>query len=303
MSVTEKVPRTATRLSFKDSLKSALPVQWHARMRSLGRLRMITKLRVLAYSDVTLRDVRWEHVRYVLWDPEVESHTYDVANVDELAEFLADLLGCDVGTARRYLDEGVRDVEFDERWRSRLGRRLDLKSRAMLGNRLLWWGLVRILKPALCVECGVYNGLGSLVLLRALELNTEEGHPGELMSVDADPASGWVVPPRLADRWELIEGTTADVLGPTLLGRRVDLLVHDTPHTAENAEHEFGLALSHRAARTVLLDSSGGRTGVLQRLCEEQGGRYARFVDVPSNHFRRGSGTGVGLFTEPEAPC
>lgn len=281
---------------LKAALKKTLPADWQSRARRLSRLRWRTKVDVLQYSGVRLRALRWEHVTYVLWDPEVESHTYDVANVEELARFIADRTGADVHDVRAHLDEGVRDPEFTERWKRRLGRRFDVKSRMMLGNRLLWWGLVRTLKPALCVECGIYNGVGSLVLLRALELNAREGFPGELISVDSDPSMGWVVPESLTPRWSKIDGMTSEVLDSALAGRRVGLLVHDTPHTYENAHHEFSVALAHAGSPMVLLDSAGGRTGALQELCRQHGGSYSFFQDLPANHFRTNCGTGVGWF-------
>lgn len=287
--------------SVKRHVKAVVPPGCHAFVRRLNRLRWMTKADVLRYSGVGLRDVRWPHVRYLLWDPEVESHTYDVANVEEMADFLAQLLDHDADEVNRYLREGVDDPEFTERWRRRYGLRFDLKSRLMLANRLLWWGLVRTAKPEVCVECGSYSGLGSLVLLRALERNAEEGSPGRLISIDADPTAGWVVPQRLRAGWTTITGTTSDVLEDALDGVEVSLLIHDTPHTRENAEIEFSTALRHAGEHLILLDSSGGQTGVLQSLSRASGGRYTHFRERPANHFRTSSGTGVGYVRRSDA--
>lgn len=282
---------------LKATLKRKLPLDWQAKARRLSRLRWLTKVEVLRYSRVSWRDLRWEHLKYVAWDPEVESHTYDVANVDEMAVFIAELTHSGVDLVRAHLAQGINDPEFNERWKRRLGWRFDVKSRVMLGNRLLWWGLVRTVKPRLCVECGIYNGVGSLVLLRALELNTYEGHPGELVSVDSDPSMGWVVPDYLQARWTKVAGITTEVLETALEGREVGLLIHDTPHTYENAHHEFSVALNHPASPMILLDSSGGRTSALAECSQERGGQLGYFRDVPANHFGISSGTAVGYFS------
>jgi hypothetical protein len=63
-----------------------------------------------------------------------------------------------------------------------------------------WYAVVRALKPQLIVETGIKQGLGSLVLLAALERNAGEGGSGRLISFDIDPFSGWVVPQRLRAR-------------------------------------------------------------------------------------------------------
>ena len=49
---------------------------------------MVAKYRVLRYSGADLLDP--VSLRYLLWDPEVESHSFEIGNVDEMvAECLA----------------------------------------------------------------------------------------------------------------------------------------------------------------------------------------------------------------------
>lgn len=284
---------------LKERVKNVLPRGWRARVRRLSRLRWLTKIDVLRYSGVGWSDIRWAHIAYVAWDPEVESHTYDVANVAELAEFIADLVGVGSRQVLDHLEAGIADPCFNRQWRRRMRYRFDVKHRAMLGNRLLWWGLVRTTRPELCVECGIYNGFGSMVLLRALQLNADDGHEGALIGVDTEPSRSWVVPPELAENWTTVVGRTTDVLDSALQGRAVGMLVHDTPHTFDNAHHEFAVAIRHASTPLVLVDSSGGHTTALADLCRAHGGRYAVFQDVPANHFRTSSGTAVGYFPAP----
>jgi len=174
--------------------------------------------------------------------------------------------------------------------------RFDVKQRVQLANRLIWWGLVRIMRPRLVVECGIYTGVGSLVLLRALERNRAEGHPGELVGIDFDPTMGWAVPAELSANWTTVTGMTSDVLEESIGDRRVDILIHDTPHTYENQMHEFSTALAHAADCLVLIDASGGQTLALQELCSQNNGRYRHFRESPKDHFYPGNGSGIGIF-------
>ncbi|HEY3491322.1 MAG TPA: hypothetical protein VGK43_00120, partial [Solirubrobacterales bacterium] len=185
----------------KTRLKEAVGPQWQARARALSRLRWFAKYRLMRRTGARLRDNFRRNLVYVLWDPELESHTYDVDNIGELADFLAAELGADRERVLGYLREPEDDPVFNEEWARRMRFRFDVKRRAQLANRLIWWGIVRTLRPELVVECGIFNGVGSLVLLRALERNRAEGSPGQLISIDSDPTMGWAVPPELEKQW------------------------------------------------------------------------------------------------------
>lgn len=281
---------------LKSRVKETVGPKWQARARALSRLRWFAKYRVLRHCGQRIRDNPRQNLAYVLWDPELESHTYDVANVDELAGFLAQEFGVDRERALGFLREPEADPVFNADWRRRMRLRFDVKHRVQLANRLIWWGIVRSLRPQFVVECGIFNGVGSLVLLRALGRNREEGAPGELLSIDSDPTMGWAVPPELERDWKTVTGLTSDVLESCLEGRRVDLLIHDTPHTYENQMHEFSTALRHPADLLVLIDSSGGQTPALEELCSTRGGRYRHFRERPKAHFYPGNGSGIGIF-------
>lgn len=285
----------------KAVLKRVLPWQWQAAIRRGGRLRWLTKLDVLRYSGISWRNLERHHLAYLLWDPEVESHTYEVENVDEMVEVLATALGASPEIVAGHIEEAATDPVLTTEWSRRMAWRFDAKRHLLLGNRLLWWGLIRTLRPSVVVECGSYHGVGSLVILRALQRNAEEGDEGRLISIDVDPSSGWVVPEGVRSRWTRVQGLTTEVLGPVVRDLQVDLLFHDTPHTVENARHEFTTALAAAADPLVLADGSGGVTGVLEELCTTRGGSFHRFVDRPLRHLGVGDGVALGWFgTRPE---
>lgn len=71
------------------------------------------------------------------------------------------------------------------------------------------------------METGVRYGLGTMVILRALERNAQEesDHHGKLISFDPDPNGGWMVPERHAPHWTWVRATTRDALDANLRGR------------------------------------------------------------------------------------
>jgi predicted O-methyltransferase YrrM len=278
------------------TLKRMIGPQWRFRAHRLGRLRWATKYRLMRgfNANVGLRS----KLAYVLLDPEIESFSYELDNEPEVIAALAAALGRPVDELAAYAAETHRDPELNEVLARRLRWRFDVKRRMPLGNRLAWYVIARARKPALVVETGIYLGLGSLALLRALERNAEEGCPGELMSFDSVATAGSIVPERARPGWNRIVGSTRDLLPSAVENRRVDMLFQDTPHTEENQRFEFGAALSNAGESLLLLDASGGTSPTLVKMCEESGGSYHRIPLRSHQHIYPGVAITFAVFEE-----
>lgn len=276
------------------ALKRLVGPEWRFRAHRLGRLRWWTKFQ-LARTFQT--DVGWfTRAAYVLFDPEIESFSYQLENEVAAISSLAAALGRPVDELSAYAAETRTDPEINQLLTRHLRWRLDVKHRPPLGNRLAWYVIVRAGKPRLIVETGIYLGLGSLTLLRALERNAEEGHPGELMSFDTIASAGSVVRKSMRRGWRRILGTTQEMLLPALDGHSVDILFQDTPHTEENQRFEFEAALTHAAPRLLLLDASGGKAPTLRAVCSEHGGAYHEVPMPSSGHIYPGVAITFAVF-------
>jgi Methyltransferase domain len=245
-------------------------------------------------TDVGLR----HRLVYVLLDPETESFSFEPANEQEIVAGLAVALGRPREELAGYAAETREDPELGELLRRHLAWRFDAKRRQPLGNRLAWYLIARAVKPELIVETGIYQGLGSLVLLRALERNKQQGSPGELMSFDINPRAGGLVRAQARQHWQRFVGSTHELLLPALEGRRVGMLLQDTPHTVENQRFEFGAALSHAAPTLVLVDGSGRPSPALEQLCAEHGGVQHRVPMRSRNHIYPGAEVRFATFEE-----
>lgn len=262
----------------------------------LGRFRFLLKARRVREEGARFRDDPFTIAKFVLLDPETHSYSYDLGNTDELVEFASAQLGAERSDVRAWLAELDADPELHAELRRRTRGRIDAKRRMPLGNRLLWYVVVRAVKPRLIVETGIWDGLGSLMLLRALERNAGEGAEGRLLSIDIDPEAGWLVPSQLAGRWEPVVGDILTDLGPALGDRRVDVFIHDSVHEEDFQHFEFGLALEHAAERLYVLNPNGEELGVLRELASRSGGSHALFVERPAGHFYRPPGTALARF-------
>jgi hypothetical protein len=262
----------------------------------LSRFQWAAKRRTLKHYGVSLRERPRQYLSYLLVDPELANFTYDLVNEDELAGWLASVTGEPRARVDELLAELKDDTEFERMVRGKLRRRrLNHKARPMFGRRAGWYVVARLRKPETIVETGIHDGLGSALLLRALERNAAEGSPGELISVDIEPAAGWVVPDELKTSWSRRIAPSPGVLPGAIGDRRVEMFIHDSDHTYECERAEMDIALARKGDGLALISDNSHATTALKDICKEMGIEYGLFMERPARHFYPGAGIGFGL--------
>ena len=134
----------------------------------------------------------------------------------------------------------------------------------------LLYALIRIIKPSVIIETGVFDGLLSSIILSALKKNNH----GFLHSIDlpanstllehwkddlppdwktlSDPwrqlppgkQSGWMIPTELRDRHEIIIGDSKVMLEKICNKHKpISLFIHDSLHTYRHMTFEFEKAI------------------------------------------------------------
>jgi Methyltransferase domain len=279
---------------IKSQLRDLAPA-WQDRLRRLSRLRWLEKSRVARRYGASLRKNPVAIARYILLDPELGDFSYDLDNEGELVEFLAHIFDVDRVEVAGYVAEAHAAPTLTSELNARVRWRIDVKRPVKLSARVLWYAVARILKPRLIVETGIKHGLGSLVLLTALERNAEEGSAGRLISFDFDPCSGWMVPARLCSNWQPVFASTYDALDATLDGEEVDLFVCDTPPEYEIESFELHGAMRHAAPGIVLLSAGGDRNRALPELTAASGGVYHYFAERSRHPVFPGAGVGLAV--------
>jgi hypothetical protein len=277
-------------------LRARLPRHWRRRLGQLSRLRWLRKARIARSYGASLRRDPLTVLGFVLLDPEVDTFTYELENEHELVNVTARALGVAPKRIATLFDEAREDPALGRELTGRVRWRFDFKRRVLFGRRYAWYAIARELKPEVVVETGIKDGLGSVLLLRALQRNTEEGAPGRLISFDLYPDKGWLVPERLRTRWQPIFASTLEALAPALEGQQVGMLVHDSDSSYETAAFEYRTALAHAAPRLALVAGTAHHSDALPDLCAERGVPYFHFHDRPRRHVSPGSSTGVGIF-------
>ena len=165
------------------------------------------------------------------------------------------------------------------------------------------FAIARLLRPDHIVEAGVSSGVSSAHFLAALRRNrrgrlhsidlpTRQRGPtlarGEsAVAVPPGHGTGWAVPERLRDRWDLRLGPSQELL-PRLVGELdgIALFLHDDLHTPAQLTFELETVRPKLVPGAVVLADNTVWTG-------EAFPRFAR--QVGSRVERRGRGDLVGL--------
>ena len=258
--------------------------------RYVRRLRWFHKARSVRRSGKSARR-NW---RFVLTSPEPDNYTYEIANEPDLATWAATVIGCDLDLARTFVDEPHRDGALIARLRSATaGRWLWTKRLPPFGKRVGWYAVVRGLRPRLVIEIGAHDGLGSLLLLRALELNQAEGWPGRLVSFDVNRTAGWLVGDH--PLWHLRLQSSQDGMGQVLAASGpLDVFIYDGWHTYDAEYADLRTAAAHLSPQGALLSDDAQVTRALRDLCQNLGFGYLEFQEVPVEHFYPGAVLAAG---------
>lgn len=222
---------------------------------------------------------------YLLVDPELSNFTYDIANRDELAMFVAEVSGCDANTAHDYIVELDADQEFSAALAEILASHPHQKRPAMYGRRLGWYAIVRALKPRLVFETGTSNGLGAAVLGRAIQRNGV----GRAITFDIKDWTGWLIPEGLPV--ERVIGDAAVML-PETVARcgSPDLFVHDSDHSYAHELREFESL--YKPGMLCLTDNAHATTA-LADFARSRGLAFTYWRERPLAHWYPGSGIGA----------
>jgi hypothetical protein len=167
-----------------------------------------------------------------------------------------------------FISEAADDYELANHLNGELGKGGRI-SYIQISSPFELYALTRVLKPKHVVEIGVSAGVSSAYFLRALERNKA----GKLHSIDLPEqevgrksrskiswalpngkSSGWAVPKHLRVRWNLLIGSSGEVL-PHLINEldSVGLFLYDVPYTMESAIADFEIADTKLGKGSVVL--------------------------------------------------
>ena len=114
-----------------------------------------------------------EFFKYIFFGNEITNFTYEINNHNEIIHTINNITKCDykkIDALMKELDFSNTELKnfFSERFYN------DFKSKNIFGRRYIWYLLVRIIKPKIVIESGIFQGLGSALLSFALYMNNKD---------------------------------------------------------------------------------------------------------------------------------
>jgi predicted O-methyltransferase YrrM len=255
----------------------------------------LKKIAVLSLYPAAVRRRPLAAAHYLLHDRETDNFTYDIANAGELARFLSLCLKRNQALVEQYFRELENDVSLGEELNAKLRRRRDRNWSARFGRRLGWYSLVRITKPRLVIESGVHDGLGSSVLLSALQRNTTEGKPGRLIGIDHDSRAAWLIPARLLHLFTLVSEDSLRALESIERTQTMDLFIHDSDHRFAHELAEYQIVDAGLSDRAILLSDNAHTSTALKQFSDQRDRVFDYWSEETKGHFYPGAGIGLSL--------
>jgi len=193
-----------------------------------NRLRWLRKL-----HDVRLtakkhgrRTNRWATLLFVLWSPELHSHTFRLKNKFAVAEQVASFLQASNADTLMLHDE-FRIFETDRKLtRKSLVHFCVCRLRPPLDRCFAVYCLVRLWKPSVVIELGVHHGVLGMCIEHALVMNGGGVYEG----VDTNPRAGWL----LKGKIHIADGSYHLARRAGSNERTLALLMHDSRQCDES---------------------------------------------------------------------
>ncbi len=207
------------------------------RIRGLNRFRWLQKLRIVKAAGASLKSKGV--ITHLLWSPEVHTEGYSLVTDGQWSHQMSSFLN----VTETNIQEIVKELKTDTALMHSISEvtkfHWESPRYPKIGRYITPYVMIRILQPKQIVELGCHFGLGSVVMLRALERNSEDGFLGELISIDLNPSNAWL-PKRLNySNWNFINGFSTQVLAKTEFPPKTDFLVLDTAPDANLTRNEL----------------------------------------------------------------
>jgi hypothetical protein len=262
----------------------------------IGRV-LLVPWRLWCALKTTMKPV-WTGIRWAFVSREHYNYTYNLQPMS--VEYLVALLSVITGKSQREISGYIHEAEGDQRLKDHIiGETMKSPERHVadaevrFGRRLGWYALVRALKPRVVVETGVDKGLGSCLLVSALQRNAAEGQPGKLIGIDINPNAGYLIQPPYDQPCQMVY---ADSLA-TLAGLKesVDVFIHDSDHSPEFETKEYESVTSKLSPQAVVVSDNAAHTDRLLRWARGTGKEFLYYAEKPAGHWWPGEGIGVAF--------
>lgn len=265
----------------KKSVKNFKPI----------RILLRLKYALTYYVEPLAHVIRWSTK-----DTENHNFLYPLSelNSKHLIHFIANTFSIPVAMSQLYFNEISTDELLTQNLLKKM-RQINGKkdSFPFFGRRIGWYMIVRILKPRVIFESGVFEGLGAAVVISALKRNQAEGFQGKYFGTDITLGSGSLLSLEDFDFGQVIIGDSAWVLKH--FDKEIDLFISDGDHAIEFEWSELNELNNKLAKHSCVISDNSHNSNVLAEWSIQHDRQFFFFKEIPEMHWYPGAGIGVSL--------
>lgn len=275
-----------------------MSTKWVSKLKQSG-LRNFFPVRVLYRLSIlwkTLAPILKNGLRWLPARTENSNFYYELS-ANNRAD-LASTLGFVFETEPRVFEAYFREILQDEELRNHLltwkQKNPSIRDSTMaIGRRVVWFAIVRHIRPRLVVETGVYHGVGACVIAAALQRNAEDGHQGRYIGTELNPNFGWMFSGPYQKFGRILFGDSVTSL--SALDGPVDLFINDSDHSSEYEREEYVTIGPLLSPTGVVLGDNCDVTLELNEWSRKEGRRYLFIPEYSQGHWFPGGGIGLSI--------
>ena len=215
-------------------------------------------------------------------------------NINDLSHLVSVITDKPFSQIQGYMDELKSDLDLRNHISSIFKNDSDMRdAKVGFGRRYGWYAIIRATQPKTVLETGVHQGVGAVLICRALARNTSEGAPGEYIGVDIDPYAGVLLKGEYANYGRLIISDAIKAIDS--LDLKVDLFISDSDHNERYEQLEYHHIQNKLSSNAIILADNSHATQALANFSLTANRKYIFFKEEPKDHWYPGAGIGISI--------
>jgi hypothetical protein len=266
--------------------------------RKIKDLRFIIFIRRFLYGKKYVNIVKRGFRKWLFTSKEDTNFTYKLSeiNIQYLAQMIAFITKRDIQFICSYIMEPINDNELkdfiiNKTKNSKFSYKADY--RVDFGRRLGWYCFARIIKPKIIVETGIDKGLGSILLCRALQKNSEEGFFGRYYGTDINEDAGYLLDGVYKNFGEILYGDSIESLKK--FDKEIDIFINDSDHSPDYEYNEYLIIKEKLSTDGVILGDNCDSCDKLSKFSKETNRNFLFFKEEPIDHWYPGEVLGISF--------
>ena len=234
-------------------------------------------------------------LKWLLFGKEISNFTYEIKNHNEIVDLVKAITNIKYNDLNNIIEELNPDNdEFKKNISSEYYK--DFSNKNIFGRRMVWYLLVRTIKPEIVIESGVDKALGSSLLIYALYKNSLEfKHESEYIGIDIKKNKKTYFDPNSTayKNFKFYEKDTLSFLETLNIKKKI-LYISDAEHTYDFEKKEYNLIKEKMSDGSVII--SDNNSGALSDFSRKNNRNILFFKEEPKDTWYTGATTGVSYF-------